>query len=99
LLSLSRLLCFLLQLLFPVVGLGQEASPTALKESDGLITINLFDEVVTPTAAAKAARSAARTGQPGGTRQGGSCVKAIVCPGICCTTTCAMTLEVFNSAL
>jgi hypothetical protein len=54
------------QLLFPVIGLGQEATPTALKESDGLITINLFDEVVTPTAAAKAARSAARAGQPGG---------------------------------
>jgi hypothetical protein len=51
-----------------VIGLGQEASPTALKESDGLITINLFDEVVTPTAAAKAARSAARAGQPGGTQ-------------------------------
>ncbi|KAF6253850.1 hypothetical protein COO60DRAFT_1463007 [Scenedesmus sp. NREL 46B-D3] len=54
------------QLLFPVIGLGQEASPAALKESDGLITVNLFDEVVTPTAAAKAARSAARAGQPGG---------------------------------
>eukprot|EP00878_Enallax_costatus_P041472 GHUV01048262.1.p1 GENE.GHUV01048262.1~~GHUV01048262.1.p1 ORF type:complete len:320 (+),score=99.12 GHUV01048262.1:563-1522(+) len=54
------------QLLFPVVGLDQEASPTALKESDGLITINIFDEVITPTAAAKAARHATRAGQTGG---------------------------------
>jgi hypothetical protein len=71
-LLLLLLLCLLcsfyvcLQLLFPVIGLGQEASPTALKESDRLITINLFDEVVTPTAAAKAARSATRAAQPGG---------------------------------
>ncbi|KAF6253870.1 hypothetical protein COO60DRAFT_1642856 [Scenedesmus sp. NREL 46B-D3] len=61
----SSLSCFV-ELLFPVIGLGQEASPAALKESDGPHTVNLFDEVVTPTAAAKAARSAARAGQPGG---------------------------------
>lgn len=52
----------LLQLLFPVLGLEQEASPHGLRDSDSTITINVFDEVVTPTAAAKAMRAVARTG-------------------------------------
>lgn len=51
-----------LQVCFPLFDLCQEASPTSLKESDSVITVNVFDEVVTPTAAARAARS----NQPGG---------------------------------
>eukprot|EP00775_Hariotina_reticulata_P004277 gene4277-4531_t len=50
------------QVVFPLVGLAQEASPSAMQESQDIITINVFDEVITPTAAAKAARAATRAG-------------------------------------
>jgi hypothetical protein len=55
-----------LQALFPVLGVGQEASPTGLRGSDNMITINIFDEVVTPTAALKAMRAVARASNAGG---------------------------------
>jgi hypothetical protein len=51
-----------LQLVFPLVELAQDASPSAMRESQDIITINVFDEVITPTAAAKAARAATRAG-------------------------------------
>jgi hypothetical protein len=54
-----------LQLLFPVLGLEQEASPRGLRDSDSIITINVFDEVVTPTAALKAMRAVARASNAG----------------------------------
>lgn len=55
----------LVQLLFPVLGIGQEASPRGLRGSDSMVTINLFDEVVTPTAASKAMRAVARASSAG----------------------------------
>lgn len=58
------MLC-VLQLLFPVLGMDQEASPRGLRDSDSMITINVFDEVVTPTAAAKAMRAVARASNAG----------------------------------
>lgn len=55
-----------LQVMFSVLGVGQEASPNGLRASDNMITINVFDEVVTPTAALKAMRAGARAGNGGG---------------------------------
>ena len=52
-----------MQLTFKVFDLEQEASSSALKESEGLLTLNLFDEVVTPTAAARV--------RPGSSTRGG----------------------------
>lgn len=60
-----------LQLLFPVLGLDQEASPRGLRDSDSVITINVFDEVVTPTAALKAMRAVARASNSGEGMGGG----------------------------
>lgn len=54
-----------LQVTFPVLGMDQEASPRGLRDSDSMITINVFDEVVTPTAAAKAMRAVARASNTG----------------------------------
>jgi len=39
-----------------VFGRDEEATPSALADSSTAVTINLFDEVVTPLEAAKAAR-------------------------------------------
>ncbi|KAI8465651.1 MAG: hypothetical protein J3K34DRAFT_487137 [Monoraphidium minutum] len=38
------------QVAFPVFDLDHEASPMALRESDGVVTLALFDEVMTPAA-------------------------------------------------
>lgn len=54
-----------LQVTFPVLGMDQEASPRGLRDSNSMITINIFDEVVTPTAAAKAMRAVARASNTG----------------------------------
>ena len=69
-LTLSRCLLLPMQLLFPVLGIGQEASPRGLRDSDSMITINVFDEVVTPTAASKATRAVARASNAGGCSPG-----------------------------
>jgi hypothetical protein len=48
-----------------LLGLDEEASPRGLRDSDNIITINVFDEVVTPTAALKAMRAVARASSAG----------------------------------
>lgn len=53
------------QLAFALLDAEADASPAGLAASDGVITVSLFDEVVTPGAAAKAARAAARAGGAG----------------------------------
>jgi hypothetical protein len=53
----NRAVCTL-QLSFPVLAPGQEASPASLHEATSIITINIFDEVITHAAMARAARSA-----------------------------------------
>lgn len=54
-----------LQLMFPVLGIDQEASPRGVRNSDSMVTINVFDEVVTPSAALKAMRAVARASGAG----------------------------------
>jgi hypothetical protein len=49
-----------------VFGLESDASPLALHESDGVITVNVFDEVMTPAAAARLERAAGRRGAGAG---------------------------------
>ncbi|GBF93799.1 hypothetical protein Rsub_06131 [Raphidocelis subcapitata] len=53
---------------FPVFDLHQEASPMALKESEGVLTVNVFDEVLTAASQQRLERARAASAARRGTR-------------------------------
>jgi coiled-coil and C2 domain-containing protein 2A len=60
------------QVAFPVFDLDQDASPMALKESEGVLTINVFDEIMTLAAQQRVERARGASATGAAARAGGS---------------------------